>query len=137
MLKNTPLNLIKVITLAFSFFISTVVAQETPQISQQAYLSAQEAANNNMVLLDVRTVDEYNEGHIAGAINISHNTVEDNLALLSQYKNKTVVVYCRSGRRAAFAENILRKNGFTKLQHLTGDMNGWLEAKLPVVSQQP
>lgn len=137
MSKVTPFSILKSIALASSLFISAVLASEIPEISQQAFLSAVKAPSNNIVLLDVRSPAEYNEGHIAGAINISHNTIEENLSQLAQYKNSNVVVYCRSGRRAAFAEEILSANGFTNLKHLTGDMNGWLEAKLPVVTQQP
>ena len=124
----------QVITLAFSLIAASVFAGETPQISQQQLLTALKAPNHNIVVLDVRTEEEYNEGHVAGAVNVSHDTVKDNLTQLAQYKNSTVVVYCRSGRRAAFAENILSTNGFNDLRHLTGDMNAWVEAKLPVVS---
>ena len=127
-------KIIQIITLAFSLIAASVFAGETPQISQQQLLTALQAPNHNIVVLDVRTEEEYNEGHVAGAVNVSHDTVKDNLAQLTQYKNSTVVVYCRSGRRAAFAENILSTNGFNDLRHLTGDMNAWVEAKLPVVS---
>ena len=126
----------KLIALAFSIFTTAVLAGETQQMSQQELLEALKVANNNIVLLDVRSEDEYNHGHVAGAINISHNAVEENLKQLAQYKNSTVVVYCRSGRRAGIAENILSENGFSNLHHLTGDMNGWLEAKLPVVNSE-
>lgn len=121
------------IILAFSLFATVTFAGETPQISQQELLTALKAPNHNIVVLDARSEEEYADGHLVNAINFSHNTVADNLNQLSQYKNSTVVVYCRSGRRAAFAENILAENGFQNLRHLTGDMNGWLEAKLPVV----
>jgi rhodanese-related sulfurtransferase len=110
------------------------LASEAPQISQQSLLAALNSSQNSIVLLDVRTEAEYNAGHVAGAINISHDTIEENLALLTQYKESNVVVYCRSGRRASVAIDILTKNGFSNIQHLTGDMNGWLEAKLPVIS---
>tara|TARA_R110001583_G_scaffold56263_1_gene170075 strand:- start:1760 stop:2164 length:405 start_codon:yes stop_codon:yes gene_type:complete len=130
------LKITKILALAFSLVITTVLAGEAPQISQQEFLEALKVPNNNIVLLDVRTAEEYNEGHIAGAINISHNAIEENLKQLTQYKNSTVVVYCRSGHRAGIAANILSSNGFTNLQHLTGDMNGWIEAKLPVVNSE-
>lgn len=123
----------KLIIIALSMFATLACASETPQISQQELLTALKKANNNIVVLDVRSVEEYEDGHVAGAINTSHDTVADNLNKLSQYKDNTVVVYCRSGRRAAFAENILAENGFKNLRHLTGDMNGWLKADLPVV----
>ena len=121
-------------TLVLSLFTFVAFAGSTPQIAQQDLLTALNKAENNIVIIDVRTPDEYNQGHIAGAINVSHDTIEDNLATLAKYKSNSVVVYCRSGRRAAFAESILSENGFKNLQHLTGDMNGWLKAKLPVVS---
>lgn len=123
------------IFLVFSFFATAVFAGETPQISQHELLSALKAPEHDIVVLDVRSAEEYVDGHLVGAINVSHNTVADKLNQLSQYKNNTVVVYCRSGRRAAFAENILAENGFKNLRHLTGDMNGWLEAKLPIATK--
>ena len=126
----------KIIALAFSLFTAAVFAGETPQMSQQELLKALKAPSNNIVLLDVRSEDEYNLGHVAGAINISHDAVAENLNQLAQYKNSTIVVYCRSGRRAGVAENILSENGFNNLHHLTGDMNGWLEEKLPVVNNE-
>ncbi|TPH17345.1 rhodanese-like domain-containing protein [Litorilituus lipolyticus] len=116
-----------------SFFMLNAFAGQTPAISQQALIEAMAQDANNIVVLDVRSAEEFNEGHIKGAINVSHNTVEENLAKLTQYKDKKVVVYCRSGRRAGIAEHILAENGFTKLYHLTGDMNGWVAAKLPTV----
>ncbi len=128
------LKIKSIFTLVLSLFAVAVFAGETPQISQQEFLAALKAPNNNIVLLDVRSKDEYNQGHIAGAINMSHDEIKDNLSQLAQYKNSTVVVHCRSGYRAGIAENILSSNGFSDLRHLTGDMNGWLEAKLPVVN---
>lgn len=126
----------QLIALAFSFFVATVFASDTAQISQQALLTALKAPNHNIVLLDVRSVDEYKQGHIAGAINVSHKTVEENLNQLTQYKDSTIVVYCRSGRRAGIAEAILAEHGFNNLRHLTGDMNAWLDAELPVVKSE-
>ncbi len=47
-------------------------------------------------------------------------------------KDKDVVVYCRSGKRAGLALETLSKHGFTRLSHLEGDMQGWLAAGRPV-----
>ncbi|MBU2925488.1 rhodanese-like domain-containing protein [Colwellia sp. 4_MG-2023] len=127
-------RVIKILALTLSLFTTAVLASEAPQISQQSLLAALNSPQNSIVLLDVRTKAEYNAGHVAGAINISHDTIEENLAQLAQHKNSNIVIYCRSGRRTAIAIDVLAKNGFSNLQHLTGDMNGWLEAKLPVVS---
>jgi rhodanese-related sulfurtransferase len=127
-------RMIKILALTLSLFTTAVLASEAPQISQQNLLEVLKTPNNNIVLIDVRTEAEYNAGHVAGAINMSHDTIEENIAFLEQYKSSAIVVYCRSGRRTAIAIDVLAKNGFSNLQHLTGDMNGWLEAKLPVVS---
>lgn len=121
-----------IFTLLLSLFAFTALAGETPKISQQELLTALDKETANIVVLDVRSAEEYNDGHVPGAINFSHNTIEDSLSQLAQYKDKTVVVYCRSGRRAGVAEGILASNGFTDLRHLTGDMNGWVAAKLPI-----
>lgn len=122
--------------LVLSLFAIAALAGETPQISQQDLIAALDKGADNVVVLDVRSEEEYSQGHIAGAINISHNKVEENLSQLAQYKKSTVVVYCRSGRRAGIAENILSSNGFNDLRHLTGDMNAWLEAKHPIVNSE-
>ena len=124
--------MIKILALTLSLFTTAVLASEAPQISQQNLLEVLKTPNN-IVLIDVRTEAEYNAGHVAGAINISHDTIEESIAFLDQYKSSEIVVYCRSGRRTAIAIDVLAKNGFSNLQHLTGDMNGWLEAKLPVI----
>jgi len=112
----------------------TACAEKTTKISQQELLSLMAQANNqSFVVLDVRTTEEFDEGHIAGAVNVSHSVIEDNIAKLAGYKDKLVIVHCRSGRRAASAESDLLANGFKQLRHLEGDMNGWQEKKLPLV----
>jgi len=125
-----------VLTLVLSLFTLAVFADETPQISQQDLITALDKGTENIMILDVRSADEYKHGHIAGAINMSYDTVEENLSQLTQYKKNTIVVYCRSGRRAGIAEHILSSNGFNDIRHLTGDMNGWVEAKLPAVKSE-
>lgn len=88
------------------------------------------------VVLDVRSAEEFAEGHIAGAINIPHNEVANQLALLQKLE-KTIVVHCRSGRRALTAEQALLDAKFSNLKHLKGDMKGWVEQKLPLVRGEP
>ncbi|WOH37141.1 rhodanese-like domain-containing protein [Thalassotalea fonticola] len=101
-------------------------------IAQQQLLKMQ-TANEDFLLLDVRSTEEYNEGHIPGAINISHQKLANRLAEIGQFKDKNIVVYCRSGRRAGIAIDILRDNKFKHLSHLSGDMQGWQTADLDVV----
>jgi rhodanese-related sulfurtransferase len=87
-------------------------------------------------ILDVRTAEEFAEGHVPGAINISHDELADRLAEIEAVKEAGVIVYCRSGRRAGIAEELLLGQGFGNVQHLEGDMLAWLAASRPTEKQQ-
>tara|TARA_B110000196_G_C21077728_1_gene630828 strand:+ start:340 stop:729 length:390 start_codon:yes stop_codon:yes gene_type:complete len=128
-MKLTQLTLV----ILLSLFTFLAFAEETPPISQQALLTLMATPANKTLVLDVRSADEFAEGHIAGAINISHEEINANLSKIMAYKDQTVVVHCRSGRRAISAENDLRAAGFSDLRHLDGDMNAWQAADLPIV----
>lgn len=119
--------------LILGLFSFLSMAEQTAIISQQDLLTLMSNNSETTVVLDVRTPKEFNEGHIEGAINVSHDQIKENLNMLLAYKDKTVVVHCRSGRRAVSAENALRAAGFSDLRHLDGDMKGWQAANLPLV----
>ena len=90
-------------------------------------------ADSNVVILDVRKVDEFAEGHIKGAILIDQfqsDFVEQAQAKLP--KGKTIAVYCRSGRRSANAAGKLADVGY-KCVNLKGGILAWKEANMPVV----
>jgi len=67
-------------------------------------------SDDNLIILDVRTSEEYNRGHIKGAINIPHDSVENQLEQLDI--SKPVLVYCGIGSRSAYASEILEKQGY-------------------------
>ena len=90
-------------------------------------------ADRALVVLDVRTPAEYAEGHVPGAINIPNGELAARVAELTDAKGRDIVVYCRSGVRAAQAINVLDKAGFKRLFHLQGDYNRWTEEQRPVV----
>lgn len=83
-------------------------------------------AGDAPIILDVRTAEEYAEGHVPGAINISHDELAERLAEIESARGVELVVYCRSGRRAGIAEALLAEQGFTNLEHLEGDMLAWM-----------
>lgn len=85
------------------------------------------------LILDVRTPEEYAEGHIPGAINIPHDQLSSRHREIAAHKNKDIVLYCRSGRRVGIAADILQAAGFSKLLHLAGDMGSWrMNSNLPI-----
>ena len=71
--------------------------------------------DDNVTLLDVRTIPEYKEGHLRDATLIPLHALADNLGMLKYEKNKKIIVYCRTGNRSIAASRILEKNGFTPL----------------------
>ncbi len=71
--------------------------------------------DDNVTLLDVRTIQEYKEGHLRDATLIPVQALSQNLGMLKQDKNKKIIVYCRTGSRSVSASRILEENGFTPL----------------------
>lgn len=107
-------------------------ADAAPRISQEDLLARLEKKDPGVVVLDVRTAAEYAAGHVPGARNVSHDELAGRLGELTGLRDKDVVLYCRSGRRTALAEDVLRKAGFTKLLHLDGDFIAWQAQQRPV-----
>jgi rhodanese-related sulfurtransferase len=77
------------------------------------------------LLLDVRTQEEYDERHIEGSTLIPVGELESRLGEISDYKDKPVLVYCRSGNRSVTASNVLIDNGFTEVHNLLGGIGAW------------
>jgi uncharacterized protein len=81
------------------------------------------------LVVDVRTPEEYGAGHVPGARNIPVDAIAAHADQLhAEAGDSPIVLYCRSGRRAAEAARVLRARGVRKLRHLTGDWPGWLAA---------
>ena len=83
-------------------------------------------------LLDVRTPEEYSEGHIANSMNIDikNPSFEENLSMLD--KSKTYAVYCASGVRSGKASDLMREKGFSSVYTLEGGIKTWKEKGLPL-----
>jgi rhodanese-related sulfurtransferase len=81
-------------------------------------------------VLDVRTAEEYVSGHVPGAVNIPHDQLASRIAEVP--KDRDVVLYCRSGRRAQLAGEVLAGNGYARLSYLQGDMPAWADQGRPV-----
>ena len=81
------------------------------------------------VILDVRTAGEVAQGAIKGAVNIDVSSPSFKEKLASLDKEKTYLVYCRSGARSVRACNIMCESGFTKLVNLQGGYMAWAANK--------
>jgi rhodanese-related sulfurtransferase len=129
-MKKQPL----IIALALLFIGSVACVQEPVGEASitAADLDALIVAGNAPFILDVRTQKEFAEGHIPGAVNIPHSELETRIAELDGHENDTIVLHCRSGRRAVTADEILQANGFMKITELEGHMLDWEAGGHPV-----
>ncbi|GCD77209.1 hypothetical protein JCM31826_06910 [Thermaurantimonas aggregans] len=79
----------------------------------------------NVLVLDVRTPDEFAAGHVEGALNVDYYASDFENQLKNLPKKDTVLVYCASGRRSSASVEALKKAGFTYIGNLTGGYNNY------------
>lgn len=93
--------------------------------SDHKKISAQEAksmmeSNEDMVIIDVREESEYNEGHIKNSLLLPLGKIEKDIEKVSEDKDKTILLYCRSGRRSSEAATILTSLGYRNVYDFGG-----------------
>lgn len=100
---------------------------------QHAYQHWNQGASSAVpfVFIDVRTPEEYAEGHIEGATLIPVQELAERISEVP--KDVQVYLYCRSGRRSANAASMLAKAGYTNIENLLGGITAWKEATHAVV----
>ena len=127
------MRLFKAIGLFTGLLLSTYLWAESPSMTVKEVHAATSSPNFTATLVDVRTPEEFAEGHIEGSINVPVGNLADYIEDLQPLDRKGLIVYCRSGRRAARAISMLKEVGFENVTHMQGDMGGWYDAELPVV----
>lgn len=108
-------------------------AQQQKFESLDAEAFEQVISDTSVVRLDVRSIDEYASGHISKAINI--DVMKDDFKTKATSllpKDKTIALYCRSGRRSKKAAGILVENGY-KVVELNSGISGWINAQKEIV----
>lgn len=88
--------------------------------------------DDGTLCLDVREDKELGDGVISGSRHIPLGQLNNRISELSAYKNKTVLVYCRSGNRSGFACNTLTKQGFEDVYNMAGGVMAWESANYPL-----
>lgn len=136
-MKKITITGVVIITLLSFMLPYHLNAQSTGKIKT---LSVQKFHKNligtkNAQLIDVRTPEEYEDGHLRDAINynVMDSTLEKNIDNLN--KKKPVFVYCQAGVRSQKAAELLEQNGF-KVFNLAGGFDEWLKAKLPTTHSE-
>lgn len=87
------------------------------------------------LILDVRPVADYKRGHLAGAVNVPLAKLEQRMNELNRAKDAPVLVYCNIGGTASEASRQLLKRGHSQVFQLSGGINAWLGASLPVTTK--
>lgn len=82
-----------------------------------------EKIRTNIILIDVRSLQEYNEGHLNGAINIPLYDLKKNIYKYVNDKNRNIIVYCQTGKRSSKATKILKEIGFNNVYNLKGGLD--------------
>lgn len=98
----------------------------------QAVEASKIIAEGKTAVIDVRTAEEFAEGHIQGAKNIDVFASDFKAQLGKQDKKQPVLVHCQSGGRSTNSLEVFQKLGFEKIIHLDGGFSGWKKAGLPV-----
>lgn len=88
------------------------------------------------VVIDVRPLADFAQGHIINAINIPMNGFKNQITTLHKHKGKPIVIACRSGSQSAMACQQLRKEGFEDVLNLRGGIMAWQSANLPVTRKK-
>ena len=117
----------KLLFLILAVMLLTACAHTKENDQEAAYMNitAQEAktimdTEQGYVILDTRTREEYDQGHIPGAVQISHDEITEKAEELLTDKDQLILVYCRSGRRSKIAAEALVELGYTNIKEFGG-----------------
>ena len=117
----------KLVFLLLAVMMLTACGQDKENDQGAVYvnITAEEAkqimdSEEGYIILDVRTREEYDQGHIPGAIVISHEEIEEKAEQVLTDKEQLILVYCRSGRRSKIAAEALVELGYTNIKEFGG-----------------
>jgi rhodanese-related sulfurtransferase len=92
--------------------------------------------HDDAVIIDVRPQADFSKGHIINAINIPASNLLTQLNQLEKYKNKKIIMSCRSGAQSSVACKQLGKQGFENVYNLKGGILNWQSENLPVTTKK-
>ena len=99
----------------------------TPEISMISESDFVEIQDSDYILIDVRTQDEFDLGHIDSAINLDFYSDTFQNEILSLPKNEKIVLYCRTNNRSSKTAAILKQNGYRDILVISGGITEWVK----------
>jgi rhodanese-related sulfurtransferase len=127
-MKSKKIILVIAILLGLGFAVQQLQAADGVDVKQAQIMNKEGA-----LLLDVREPDEFSAGHAPNAKLIPLGQLSARLQEIAEYKNKPIVVMCRSGRRSGIAVSQLQTAGFTQVSNVKGGIHEWEKNGLEVV----
>ena len=128
----------KLVFLLLAVMLLTACGQDKENNQGAVYvnITAEEAkqimdTEEGYIILDVRTQEEYDQGHISGAIVISYEEIEEKAEDVLMDKDQLILVYCRSGRRSKLAAEALAELGYTNIKEFGGIIDWPYEVEKP------
>ena len=126
------LIVISLLLIQFYNFTSSGIAADPVRTDISVHVANDMINNNtaypNLLVLDVRTIDEFNANHLNNATLIPVAELGGRLAELASYNDTEIIVYCGSGSRSLQASNILVANNFSKIYNMEGGITAWIAA---------
>jgi rhodanese-related sulfurtransferase len=99
---------------------AAVAAQIQNSHTQQTQKAANESHKNNAIVIDVRTLAEWNNGHLSNAVFLPMDQLSDKISVIVPDKNQPVILYCQSGNRAGRMMNLMKEQGYTQVVNAGG-----------------
>jgi rhodanese-related sulfurtransferase len=126
--ENKEMKSIIAVLVFLSFSAMNLMAQNAVDVHV-----FEKGISKDVQLLDVRTQEEFNQGHLANAMLADWNEKDEFVRRIDAMdKNQPVYIYCLSGRRSAAAASLLREKGFFQVTEMEGGINAWKQADKPL-----
>ncbi|MFQ3231219.1 rhodanese-like domain-containing protein [Reinekea sp.] len=95
----------------------------------------QKINNEDAKVIDIRTKDEFNKGHLPNAINIPARDVQKRIGELEPFKDQPIILICKTGTTAGATGAVLAKEGFSSLFKMRGGILEWQSSSLPLIKK--
>ena len=117
--------------LRFVFFSLLIVYScqifEPDEINEISDIQFTEIQDSDYILVDVRTAEEYESGHIQDAVNFDFYSESFQNDILTLDKNSSIILYCRTQNRSTKTANYLKENGYKEITVLEGGITSWVK----------
>lgn len=118
-MEKTRYTLLKQFNTLIALLFLAAIGLSTPSVAGEtdAQITAWQMINNGALIIDVRTPEEFNQGHLDNAVNIPYERISSEFTKQKIVKDQDVVVYCRSGRRSGIAQASLIELGYSNIHN--------------------